>query len=46
MTFEKAIYSACRELGYDGHIKEIKYKRTLNLTQKKLHLILKNRLLQ
>ena len=27
MTFEKAIYSACRELGYDGHIKEIKYKK-------------------
>lgn len=27
MTFEKAINSACRELGYDGHIKEIKYKK-------------------
>lgn len=27
MTFEKAIHSACRELGYDAHIKEIKYKK-------------------
>lgn len=27
MTFEKAIHCACRELGYDGHIKEINYKK-------------------
>jgi hypothetical protein len=27
MKFEKAIHSACRALGYDGHIKEIKYKK-------------------
>ena len=27
MTFEKAIHSACKALGYDGHIKEMKYKK-------------------
>lgn len=27
MTFEKALYKACRELGLDSHIKEIKYKK-------------------
>lgn len=27
MTFENAIHSACRELGYDGHVKKIKYKK-------------------
>ena len=26
MTFEKAIHDACRELGYDGHLTEIKYE--------------------
>lgn len=27
MKFEKAMYDACRELGLDGHIKEIRFKK-------------------
>ena len=27
MTFEKAMHDTCRELGYDGHIKTIQYKK-------------------
>lgn len=27
MKFEKAMHDACRELGFDGHIKEIKFKK-------------------
>ena len=25
MTFEQAMHDTCRELGYDGHLKTIKY---------------------
>lgn len=27
MTFEQAMHDTCRELGYDGHIKTIQYKK-------------------
>ena len=27
MNFEKAMHDACRELGFDGHIKEIRFKK-------------------
>lgn len=27
MKFEKAMHDACRELGFDGHIKEIRFKK-------------------
>lgn len=27
MIFEKAIHDACREMGYDGHVKEIEKKK-------------------
>lgn len=27
MKFEKAMHDACRELGLDGHIKEIRFKK-------------------
>ena len=27
MTFEQAMHDTCRELGYDGHLKTIKYKK-------------------
>lgn len=38
MTFEKAIHSACRALGYDGHIKEIKYKKDAHTYAEKIAL--------
>lgn len=27
MKFEKAMHDACRELGFDGHIKEMRFKK-------------------
>ena len=29
MTFEKAMYDSCKELGLDSHIKTIEYKKRL-----------------
>ena len=42
MTFEKAIHSACRELGYDGHVKEIKYKKDAYTYAERIALNFKN----
>lgn len=38
MTFETAIHSACRELGYDGHVKEIKFKKDAHTYAEKIAL--------
>lgn len=42
MTFEKAIYNACRELGYDSHLKEIKYKKDANTYAERIALLYKD----
>ena len=42
MTFEKAIHDACRELGYDSHVKEIKYKKDANTYAERITLLYKD----
>ena len=36
MTFEKAMHDACRELGLDGHIKTIEFKKDCHTYAEKL----------
>lgn len=36
MTFEDAMHDACRELGYDGHIKTIEYKKDCHTYAEKI----------
>lgn len=36
MTFEKAMHDTCRELGYDSHLKEIKYKKDAHTYAEKI----------
>lgn len=49
MTFEDAMRQTCKELGYDGHLKEIKYKKDVHTyaekitcTYRKLPIFVKN----
>ena len=36
MTFEKAMHDSCRELGLDGHIKTIEYKKDCHTYAEKI----------
>ena len=36
MTFEQAMHDTCRELGYDGHIKTIQYKKDAHTYAEKI----------
>ena len=36
MTFEEAMHDSCRELGLDGHIKTIEYKKDCNTYAEKI----------
>lgn len=36
MTFEDAMYQTCKELGYDGHLKDIQYKKDAHTYAEKI----------
>ena len=43
MTFEKAMHDSCRELGLDGHIKIIEYKKDCHTYAEKIVCNIKDR---
>lgn len=36
MTFEDAMHKTCKELGYDGHLKDIQYKKDAHTYAEKI----------